>query len=110
MVGVFRFRAPLKLVNISQNNVLNRLFAIWCLIFMLALAPITIIETDSLGIQNPVFETSGRDDDEDEYCEQYEDDPSGCHADSACEWDDDECEEYEVDDYCEDTYNDESSC
>ena len=80
---------------------LNRLFAVWSLIFILLLAPITVLEMKTLGYEDYNFDTSGRDDDD--YCEDtYEDDPNGCANDPLCEseYDDGEheCEEIEDDD------------
>ena len=92
----------------------NRLFAVWILILVLALSPLTMSEMESFGIDNPSFDTSGRDDDD--YCEDtYEDDQQGCSNDSLCEWDDDECEEKddeddEDEDYCEQYENNPSGC
>ena len=76
---------------------LNRLFAVWSLILILLLAPITVLELKSLEIDDYDYDTSGRDDDDDEeYCEDTYNDASSCNADSRCEWDDGECDDYDV--------------
>ena len=68
---------------------MRNLAAIWILIILLFTAPISVMEMSSLDVRDELFDTSGRDDDDD-YCESYSS-QSSCNSDSLCEWDDDEC-------------------
>ena len=87
----------------------NKLVAVWLLIIVLTLSPITNVEMDSLSIDDQSFDTSGRDGDD--YCEQYDGDPQACSNDPLCETEYDdgehECEDIDEED---DEEDDEDYC
>ena len=63
---------------------MRNLAAIWILIILLFTAPISVMEMSSLDIRDELFDTSGRDDDDD-YCEDTYSSESSCNSDSLCE-------------------------
>ena len=48
---------------------MRNLAAIWILIILLFTAPISVMEMSSLDVRDELFDTSGRDSDNDDYCE-----------------------------------------